>query len=233
MTLQFVVERKTLVLAVLALVFVGFLLFLAGLLSGRMDRPSERSPPQAVPQNEPSSPHTGPEAGAAAASQGSNPQGEEGFEESAAARDSTAAGAASGGGLKNASPAGDSADMGTVSQPQEGIPQGEGTSDPSASNGEEAGSSTAGGPFSLQVASYSIEGNALDHVRDLENRGYQARIDTSGLPAFRVWIGTFESRAVANAAKRDFERTEGGAPFVVEPTVPADGAALDSDRGSP
>jgi DedD protein len=76
-----------------------------------------------------------------------------------------------------------------------------------------------GGGFDLQVAAYSDQARAEALASRLGQKGYSARVVTmraDGRTLYKVWVGSYGSRAEAEAQQGRLEREEKLNSFVVE-----------------
>jgi len=77
------------------------------------------------------------------------------------------------------------------------------------------------GGFQIQIASFKDQGDADAFVLDLRKRGHKAYRQSAYVPErglwYRVRVGPFKTKFEADQYKKQFEKTERVAPFVIDP----------------
>lgn len=72
--------------------------------------------------------------------------------------------------------------------------------------------------YTLQIASYQEKKMAEDDIKKMKQRGYSAFIVTSDLPGkgtwYRVRLGSFSNKALAEKLQKDLREKEGISPFI-------------------
>ncbi len=72
--------------------------------------------------------------------------------------------------------------------------------------------------YTLQIASYQEKEIAEDDIKKMKQRGYSAFIVTSDLPGkgtwYRVRLGSFASKALAEKLQKELRAKEGISPFI-------------------
>ena len=72
--------------------------------------------------------------------------------------------------------------------------------------------------YTLQIASYPEKGMAEDDIKKMKQRGYAAFIVASDLPGkgtwYRVRLGSFSNKALAEKLQKELRAKEGISPFI-------------------